>query len=79
MGISGNLSSCINGVKPTLKLQEGTLDCARDTGGEMATSHIDGGILWFFLRVVGSSRFLSCCDGDLRESLMLLDWSEASF
>ena len=34
MGISGNLWSCIKGVKPPLKFQEGTQDCCPDEAGE---------------------------------------------
>ena len=54
MGISGNLFSCINRVKPTSEVREGTQDYSRGTAREKGPHlALRGEILWFLSRSIG--------------------------
>ena len=54
MGNSGNLFSCINRVKPTSEVREGTQDYSRGTAREKGPHlALRGGISWFLSRSIG--------------------------
>ena len=79
MGNSGNPLGCIKGVKPPFKFQEGTRDCPRGTAGEKSLISRSGGISRCFSSSSGSFGFLSSCNRELSEPLVLPQESQVYF
>ena len=79
MGNSGNPLGCIKGVKPPFKFQEGTRDCPRGTAGEKSLISRSGGISRCFLSSAGGFGFLSSCNRELSEPLVLPQESQIYF